>query len=785
MNDGPALSWAMASRPSLAVVWPRTKGIMMADKTHRDEIHNDVRYDPLAVALLDTPALQRLGRVYQLGYGHLVYRGATHTRLSHAMGTYHTASRLVDAVRRNYESAEPRPIGAIDPGEFLPQQVAADEGSGDRLPERWEILRCLVSWAGLLHDVGHVPLGHTLEDEFDGIYEKHDDFWSPRLRYLWLDPRSDITGVLRQTDLYPEPFKALGIADGNAVALTVLLICTWKERVGEGRRTTFEEILDEHVKAVNDAVSAGELEASEREDRIGIASDLRAAMRAFCPSLFSPYMADIVANTISADYLDYLRRDPHNLGLDVLKDDRVVSRFWVGRDHRGQARMALTLVDRRGKKRLDTCTGVVDLVRQRYRFAEIVYYHKTKVSASAMLAKVFHLVGAPPELPESRTRFALRDIATRVNAAFDAGDSSRLSIKRALIRESTPTALLDPEIGDEGLGLLLRQRAIEQLEDALRKRDRADDDDQADRQRAIDALTSIALLDGLARRELYKTAFTVSPEQYPVLRGMTGTPVENVERELTQMIGELRHSASARADLESAMIAAAGWEPGSMLLYVPGRKSQAKGILTGALAPDGEVITLGTHPAVRGQVDELSKQYASLWRLIILVHPDHAHDVLGLSRAIEEFMKTQFGDRTYDGAVVDALRECCWFPFVPHRDRGAAQRFLDLAGGATPTSWQPFVAYCARAEHGGNEEVALSAALVARMASLVGDKRALKRVLDLGPPSAVQERVVSERSRDLASAALTGAADVDAETRALQRALDQLAADLASETDDA
>ncbi len=32
---------------------------------HRDQIYGDVRYDPLAAALLDTQTLQRLGRIYQ------------------------------------------------------------------------------------------------------------------------------------------------------------------------------------------------------------------------------------------------------------------------------------------------------------------------------------------------------------------------------------------------------------------------------------------------------------------------------------------------------------------------------------------------------------------------------------------------------------------------------------------------------------------------------------------------------------------------------------------------
>src|SRR6266853_6313901 len=88
--------------------------------THRDQIHGDVRFDPLAVALLNTEAVQRLGRVYQLGYAHYVYRGGTHTRLSHVMGAYHVAGLLVQALRENYDRSQGPPPGAVDPSEFLP-----------------------------------------------------------------------------------------------------------------------------------------------------------------------------------------------------------------------------------------------------------------------------------------------------------------------------------------------------------------------------------------------------------------------------------------------------------------------------------------------------------------------------------------------------------------------------------------------------------------------------------------------------------------------------------------
>jgi HD superfamily phosphohydrolase len=86
---------------------------------HRDQIHGDVRFDPLAVALLNTGSLQRLGRVYQLGYAHLVYRGGTHTRLSHAMGASHVAGWLVDQLRQNYLQAGELPRGAVEVERFF------------------------------------------------------------------------------------------------------------------------------------------------------------------------------------------------------------------------------------------------------------------------------------------------------------------------------------------------------------------------------------------------------------------------------------------------------------------------------------------------------------------------------------------------------------------------------------------------------------------------------------------------------------------------------------------
>jgi HD superfamily phosphohydrolase len=101
----------------------------------RDPLWNNIRLDPAALAVLDTPAVQRLRYVRQLGHAFLVYPGATHTRFEHALGAYHLARRalaqLDDAAGR----------GAVDPAEALTCRLAA-----------------------LLHDIGHYPFSHALEE---------------------------------------------------------------------------------------------------------------------------------------------------------------------------------------------------------------------------------------------------------------------------------------------------------------------------------------------------------------------------------------------------------------------------------------------------------------------------------------------------------------------------------------------------------------------------------------------------------------------------------------------
>ncbi len=101
----------------------------------RDPLWNNIRLDPLALSLLETPIVQRLRYVRQLGLAFLVYPGATHSRFEHALGAWHLAGM---AMRLLDERGALAGISARD------QQI--------------------VRAAALLHDVGHYPFSHALEE---------------------------------------------------------------------------------------------------------------------------------------------------------------------------------------------------------------------------------------------------------------------------------------------------------------------------------------------------------------------------------------------------------------------------------------------------------------------------------------------------------------------------------------------------------------------------------------------------------------------------------------------
>ncbi len=108
-------------------------------KILRDTVHGDIGLTQEELQIIDTPEFQRLRGIRQLGTSYLVFPGALHGRFEHSLGTCWMTKRMIEEINRR-----------------------AGNGSQPAIPpERARFLAI----AGLLHDITHIPFGHTFEDE--------------------------------------------------------------------------------------------------------------------------------------------------------------------------------------------------------------------------------------------------------------------------------------------------------------------------------------------------------------------------------------------------------------------------------------------------------------------------------------------------------------------------------------------------------------------------------------------------------------------------------------------
>lgn len=248
---------------------------MSKRKLIRDAVHGDVEMGALEVELMDTPEFQRLRGIRQLGTAYLVFPSAVHTRFEHSLGTSWMAQRILRSISRN-------------------QEISAEDST-------------LIRVAALLHDITHIPFGHTLEDE-RRVLPRHDKD----------EQRVDF--FLRQSAI--------------------------------GRILKREGIQDQVIGTI-------------RGD--------------------DTYRSDIVGGAISADLLDYLRRDTYFCGLSQYYDERIFESFIID-----TGRLVMNL-EKQGRVRLDALSELVNLLRIRYTLSERVYFHHTKVSSGAMISKAVEL----------------------------------------------------------------------------------------------------------------------------------------------------------------------------------------------------------------------------------------------------------------------------------------------------------------------------------------------------------------------------------------------------------
>jgi HD superfamily phosphohydrolase len=318
-------------------------------KVIKDSTWGMIEIDASCVRLLDSPLLQRLRGVKQLGFSYLTYPSAEHTRFIHSLGMYCVVSRFLEIVQR-------RPAQPSNPQ--FPYSVWGPTADHSRL----------MCHAALLHDIGHLPFSHVSE------------------KILQSDPtlfrcgRETVEEFLFAAE--DELEKSLALAE--AISLAIVLTPGFK-------------------KFYVEAISPG----ADVDDCLRIAT----LVAGLPPSPGLTGLASLISGTsIDADKIDYINRDAHSCGIPVGID---VARLFMrssflevkpaelqrlrSSDVPPQTAEVIFVVNASGLDSIEEIGQARTLLYHR------VYLHQTTRNAERLLSKAL-LTAAKP--PSSRLRDA-------------------------------------------------------------------------------------------------------------------------------------------------------------------------------------------------------------------------------------------------------------------------------------------------------------------------------------------------------------------------------------------
>lgn len=279
----------------------------------RDPIHGSLSFEESEIAVIDHLAYQRLRAIKQLGFMEFSFPGATHNRYLHSLGVCHLAGRAFDQIFGNY----PFPNSA----------------TGRRL-------RQCMRLAALLHDIGHGPLSHTIEEVMPPLKDLNISAYQHRR----LKPGSANQTLVQANH---EDYTIKFITDSS---LTSVL------------KSQFPDISPLHIACLVD-------KSLKCPDDFFLVGDHQ----------FRTILSQIVSSELDVDRMDYLERDAYFCGTNY---GRVELGWLIGNltyhEKEGDLHLAL---NRRALYTFD------DFLLARHHMHLMVYFHHKSIIFEEMLMR--------------------------------------------------------------------------------------------------------------------------------------------------------------------------------------------------------------------------------------------------------------------------------------------------------------------------------------------------------------------------------------------------------------
>jgi uncharacterized protein len=362
----------------------------------------------LELAMIDTRIMQRLRNTKQLGNSNVSYPTAEHSRFSHSLGVLYWSNKILTALSDNHNAAfnntkleELNILVKTYFQEKLPDIDKKIFNNDKYLGVTW--FEQLVRLYGLLHDITHIPFGHTIEDQAS-LFTRHDDDL-PRLDLVFDMLKKEVQKSYHFENL-PNEYDLIQIAE-------------------------------EYINLIRSMFVMGTITSdpdSDDKTREGWLVEWAKIKEIIHKPLLLSY--DIVSNTICADLMDYTMRDTLYAGMPKTFDKALLTcmkiveyktTFFLAKK-KSEKMFRLGVNISRKKVRHDIITAILDLLRIRYDLTEKVYYHHTKVITDAMLEKI------------------LRTLKNEKDLQF------------------TPKEIYEKYLGDEGFMILLESKLKSKIE---------------------------------------------------------------------------------------------------------------------------------------------------------------------------------------------------------------------------------------------------------------------------------------------------------------------------------
>ena len=268
----------------------------------RDPVHGSIHYSSAEVAVLDTPEYQRLRSIKQLGFSEFSFPAATPNRYLHSIGVGHLAVLAFDSI-----------FGAYP---FSKNSVKM------RLRQTFRL-------AALLHDVGHGPLSHAIEQVMPPL-----------------------------SKLKVKAYDSMVERQANHEDYTIKYVT--ESSIADTIRSQFSDIDPYHVTCLIDK------DLPEKDDFFkdnGID--------------FRPILSQLVSSELDVDRMDYLERDSYFCGTNYGKIDMewLIQNLTV---HLVEGKAYLAL-NRRALYSFD------DFLISRHHMHLMVYFHHKSIIYEEML----------------------------------------------------------------------------------------------------------------------------------------------------------------------------------------------------------------------------------------------------------------------------------------------------------------------------------------------------------------------------------------------------------------